>query len=420
MPGSKAKSRLVKNTAYLYALTFSSQIINLCTIPYQTRVLTPEMYGVVGFTVSLMNIFSLVLNFGFLYSATKVVAENSNDKQCLSKTYTAVAVIKTTIGVVLALILGTAIMFVPFLREYSVLVMLYYLGYFFAAMLPDYLYRGVERMGAITIRIVLIRLASAAAIFILLKSDSDVLVLPLAMIAGNLIAFAFCLWFDSVKLGVKFCGVSARYVTSVARDGFPYFVSRAAGTVYQSANAVILSAMYPAQAVVGWFNASDKVLSVVKQVSSPVADSIFPYMVKQRNYKLAIKLMVISAPIIALGCAALFVFADEFCVILFGNQYAFAGDVLRCLIPAMAVIFPTYIICFPVLVPMGLSNYANASTVIGMCVQLASLAILYFFGALNVYSLCLCASASEVVVFVFRLAVMVHFRDRMVINENAD
>lgn len=405
--------KLLKNTAYLYALTFSSQIINICTIPYQTRILSPELYGVVGYAISIMNILSLVMNFGFLYSATQQVAENAEDETYLSKLYSAVLGAKVLLGAALLLILLMATALIPFLREHAALIILYFIGYFLAALLPDFLYRGLERMKAITVRTVLVRLAAAAMIFIFLKSESDVLVLPISMILGNVVAFVACCRYDSLVLGISPCKVSKSLIGTTLKDGFPFFVSRAASTVYQSANALVLGSIYPGSAVVGWFNASDKVLSVVKQVSSPVADSFYPYMVKNKNYKLAVRILALTAPIILVCCVALFIFADEFCLLVFGNQYSEAGDVIRCLIPAMAVIFPTYIICFPILVPMGLSNYANVSTIIGMTVQLALLGILLVSGYFNVYTLCLSASASEVTVFLFRLIVMIAHRKRM-------
>ena len=58
-----AKKKLAKNTIYLYALTFSSQLISLLTIPYQTRVLSPDIYGIVSLFIGVMVVVSLVINF---------------------------------------------------------------------------------------------------------------------------------------------------------------------------------------------------------------------------------------------------------------------------------------------------------------------------------------------------------------------
>lgn len=417
MAGSSSKKRLAKNTFYLYALTISSQVISLMTVPYQTRVLSPETYGVVGFMISIMTVASLFVNFGFMYSATRDVAENAEDKREISRIYTAVLIAKSAIGAVIILFLVTAIVVVPFMREHAALAVLYAVAFIVSVMLPDFMYRGLEKMNVITVRTVTIRLASAALIFLFLHQEEDVLVLPLAMLLGNLVALLACMRYDKNKLGIRLMRVDGGYVLETLRSSFPFFVSRAASTVYQSANAIILGACYPGQAVVGWFNAADKVLTVFKYASSPVADSMYPYMIKNKNYKLAVLLLVTTAPFILGACAVLFVFANDVCALFFGEMYREAGGVLRCLIPAMAVIFPTYLICFPILVPMGLSSQANRSNIIGMAIQLGLLCVLLPTGNLNVYTLCISASLSEVSVFLYRLAIMVRYKERLMLQK---
>ncbi len=410
---SSKKKTLAKNTFFLYAMSLSSQVISLFTVPYQTRILSPELYGTVGFAVSLMLMASLVLNFGFLYSATQRVAENTDDLDYVSKIYTSVFIIKVCLGaIVLVVVLGICSISEA-ARSNPILFLLYYFAYFLAALLPDFLYRGFERMKVVTIRTVSIRLFAAVSIFVFLKSEQDVLVIPGALLIGNAVALLVCLLTDKRSFGVSFCRVRSSFVWRVFADSIPFFASRAASTVYQSANAVILGLFYPGQAVVGWFNAADKGLSAVKMASSPIADSIYPYMVKNKDFALAKKVLLASVPIIVLACVIAFMFADQLCGIVFGEGYEQAGDVLRCLIPAMAVIFPTYIVCFPIMVPMGLAKQANMSTVFGMCLQLALLAALVVSGTLNVYSLCICASVSEVSVFLFRITNVIVHRDRI-------
>lgn len=311
------------------------------------------------------------------------------------------------------LVVLVVLVFSEEMRMYWKLLLLYYAAFVLAGFLPDFLYRGLEQMRTITIRTVVVRLLSAALIFIFLKTENDVLVLPFSLLIGNLIALLVCFWYDRHILGVSFCRVEFRNVQNAFRAGAPFFASRIASTVYQSGNAVILGVLYPGQVQVGWYAAADKVLTVVKQISSPVADSIYPYMVKKNDYKLAIKVMLFAAPIIVIASGLLFIFADQVSLFVFGAGYETAGDVIRCLIPAMAVIFPTYIICFPILTPMGLSSYANMSNVIGMVLQIIFLIVLFFLGGLNVYSVCICASISEVTVFLFRLFIMIKFRSRM-------
>lgn len=105
-----------------------------------------------------------------------------------------------------------------------------------------------------------------------------------------------------------------------------------------------------------------------------------------------------------------FILAEPICIWLFGTEYAEAGNVLRCLLPILLVILPTYILCFPVMVPLGLSKWANMSNVVGMIIQILGLSILIVIGKLNIYTLCILSSTTEVMVFLFRLIVVIFYK----------
>ena len=67
---------LLKNTVMLTILQLSTYLLALITIPYQTRVLGPEVYGVLGVATAVMVYFNLIIDFGFLLSATSSVSAN--------------------------------------------------------------------------------------------------------------------------------------------------------------------------------------------------------------------------------------------------------------------------------------------------------------------------------------------------------
>ena len=73
--------------------------------------------------------------------------------------------------------------------------------------------------------------------------------------------------------------------------------------------------------------------------------------------------------------------------------------------PAIVVIFPTYIICFPVLNSLGLSKYANFSNILGAIIQGIILCIIIISDSVNVYSICISSSFTEVIVFLYRFII---------------
>lgn len=407
---NSSKRILLKNTLFLYILTFSSQVLGLITIPYQTRVLSPEMYGVVGVALSVMTFISLVLDFGVILSVTPKVASHADDIAYISRIYGNVFLLKGVIALACGAVLAFVCLSSPYYRQFFVLYALYYIAYVAAAMLPDYLYRGLEQMKVITVRTVSIRAFATACTFVFLHSDADVLALPACLLTGNAAALVICLRYDRRTFGIRPVRPTFSAVKELIGDSLPFFFSRISSTVYSTANPIVLNAFFSGMPVVGFYAASEKFLSVSKSVVSPIADSLYPYMVKNKDFCLVKKVLLVTMPFILLGSGVLFIFADQICAFVFGVGYESAGMIVRCLLPAIMVIVPSYIICFPVLVPLGLSAQANFSNFIGLCVQLASLAFLVLTGNLTVYTVCLATSAAEVSVFLYRVIAVARYR----------
>ena len=81
---------LLKNTMMLYILQFSTYFFGFIVVPYETRVLGPVIYGMVGAAMAAMIYFQNVIDFGFILSGTADVALHREDKGYLSRLFTAV------------------------------------------------------------------------------------------------------------------------------------------------------------------------------------------------------------------------------------------------------------------------------------------------------------------------------------------
>ena len=70
---------LLKNTMMLQILQFSTYILALIAVPYETRVLGPEGYGILGAATAIMVYFQLVVDFifQFLNAVTRVCTDKN-------------------------------------------------------------------------------------------------------------------------------------------------------------------------------------------------------------------------------------------------------------------------------------------------------------------------------------------------------
>lgn len=407
------KSKLLKNTIYLYLLAFSSQLLNLITIPYQTRIFGPEIYGMVGFAISIMSYVQLILDFGFILSGTESVSSHENDRDYLSKIFSIITTYKIICGIILIVIVFVLCQIIPSFKNVSLLILLYSIAYWVNALLPDYIYRGLEQMKQITIRTVFVKVVFTILIFVFIHNDSDYILLPVLLLIGNIIAVIIS-WINIYKeYGIIYTFFDVQMFKQEVLKSLPFFCSRIASTAYQATNTFILGLYFNGQKIVGYYSSADKIVSLSKSVSSPIADSLYPYMLKNRNYLLIKRILLLYFCLAIVGAPIVFIFAENISVILFGEGYEAVGNIIRCLLPTLLVVFPTYVICFPVLNPMGLSNYANMSNIIGAVLQIVLLIVLIISNNINVYTICISSSITETSVFLFRLAVWIKNRHLM-------
>ena len=151
---------------------------------------------------------------------------------------------------------------------------------------------------------------------------------------------------------------------------------------------------------------------------SPVADSLYPYMVKNRDFKLIKKVLLIAEPVIILGCLIVFIFAEPLCVWFFGAEYGPVAPILRVMLPILVLILPSYILGFPTLTAMGLSKHANYSVIFGSCIHVINLAVLYFSGHMNGITLAALITVAETLILGYRIVVIWLHRDLLKTSES--
>lgn len=407
---SNSKKLLLKNTILLYILQFSSQFFALITIPYQTRILGPEIYGRIGFIMSIMMYVQLILDFGFLLSATAKVSLHRDDPTYLNKIYTIVLLTKIILSVVLVIPIIFIGYIVPRLHSDILLLYIFYIAYVINALSPDFFYRGIENMKVITVRTLFIKFLFTIFIFIFLKSPSDYYAVPVLTLIGNLMALISILIYTKKEYHIKMVYVTRREIIIEIKETLPFFISRIASTLYTATNTFVLGIYYPIGPVVGYYTSTDKLVSAVKGFVSPVADSLYPYMMKKKDFKLIKKVIIITTPFIIFAALAGFMFSNKICAFLFGVDYIAAGNILKLLIPVMMVILPSYILAFPTLNPLGLSKYANKSNVYGALFQMIGLIFLALVNKISVYSICILTSITECLILFYRVMVVIRYK----------
>ena len=80
------KKTMVLNTIYMYILSFAKLVIPLVSLPYLTKVLSVNCIGGVSFVKSFVSYAQVIVDFGFVLSATKDIVALIKKKESPNKT----------------------------------------------------------------------------------------------------------------------------------------------------------------------------------------------------------------------------------------------------------------------------------------------------------------------------------------------
>ena len=392
--------KIVNNTIMLMIFNITKIIMPFITLPYLTRVLTTDTYGVVTYAKTVMTYMQIFVDFGFVLSATKdiVKVKDNKEKMALVIGDTMIArVILGLIGFIIILILGVSL---PILRANILYTILSYIVVFLSIFLMDFLFRGIERMHVITIRFIVMKTISTVLTFFFIKDDSDILLIPILDILSSLVAIILVFWeIKKMKVGVKFTKV--KNALSSIKDSFIYFLSNVASTSFNALSTIIIGIFISATDVAYW-GVCMQIIGTIQACYTPISDGIYPEMIKSKNINLIRKVIKIFLPVVTLGCILAYFLAVPGLWILGGDEYLAAVPIFRILIPALFFGFFSIIYGWPTLGVIGKTKETTISTVVSIVINIILLGILVLTNSFTLVNIAIVRTLTEVILFATR------------------
>ena len=273
----KDHGRIIENFFSLSVLNGISFLFPLITIPYLTRVLGVEKFGLWSFAFAIIQYFIIFTSFGFAYSATQQISVNQTNRRKISDIFSAVITVKLMISVLCWFVLMALILFTDqFRRDY--LIFIYSFGMVIGdALVPVWLFQGMEKMKFITIVNFASKLVFTVLIFVFVRSEADLLIVPIFNTLGFLIAgiISFVIAYRIFKLKLVWPKLSE--IKIQMKEAWPIFVSTFSINLYRYANVPLLGFLTN-MTMVGYYASAEKVIKGVQSLITPLSDALFPYM----------------------------------------------------------------------------------------------------------------------------------------------
>ena len=404
----QSKRRLVSNTIYMYILSFAKLIIPLISLPYLTKVLSVQYIGGVSFVKSFVSYTQVIVDFGFVLSATKDLVALIKNKENPNKTIGNTIYAQMLLCAVAIVGMLICVLTIDALAGFELYAMLSIIPVVLSVFLFEYVFRAYEKMEKITLRFVVMRSIALILTIIFVKDDSQIILMPIFDIISMIVAIGL-VHFQMKKLGVKcdFSFLRFKQAVNSLRRSWVYGVSNFITTAFTLLNTVVIGIMLTKECVAYW-TVAFQFMSAINAMYTPIISSVYPVMLKERNLKTIHQIMAIFMPIIILGSVAIYFLSDWFVITVFGDVYKYSGTVIRWIIPVVIATFPSLLYGWPCLSVINKEKTNTVIAVIGAVIQVVGIVILITTGAFSLINLAIvrgvveCLVAISRVVFVYR------------------
>lgn len=403
LTNSEDKKRLFGNFLSLSGLQIFTYILPLVTLPYLVRVIGVEKYGLVMFAQSFIMFFNILVDYGFNLSATREISVNRDDKNKITEIYSSVMTIKLLLLAVSFIVLCLLVFSIDKFAPDAEIYLLTFLMVVGQALFPIWYFQGMERMKYITIINIFSKVIFTVAIFGFVQKESDYWLVPVLNGLGVCVGSIYALWLIRTSFKQKLEFQSFNKITTHFKDSTQFFLSRVGASAYTSANVFILG-LVTSNAMVGYYSIAEKLYGAIQGLYGPIAQSLYPYIAKERNVTLFKKIFIFIVCLNTLGMTFLF-FADELIFkILFGNEVGQESVwVFNIFLITNLIVVPSILIGHPLLGALGFIKYANMSVIYASIFHLLCLTLLYLNGLVSIYSVSVLIVFTELTNFSYRV-----------------
>lgn len=366
-------------TNYLLNLinTVSGLLFPLITFPYASRILMAEGIGTFQFFDTTIGYILIITSLGIPLYAVRAVAKVRDNPVERSKTATEILILHALLTIAAYLCVFIVACTVSRIKADIPLFLIVSASLFFTAIGAQWFYQAIEDFRYITIRSVLVKIAAAAALFIFVKTKSDLLwyaaVNTGATVGNNLFNF-----FRLRKyISFKGFGLHELHPGKHLGRSLKVFPLNLIISVYLLLDVQMLGYLNT-EASIGYYTAATKLTKMSLGIVTALGAVLLPrfsHLVHQKReaeFKdLGNKAISFTAALTLPMTAGLILLADPIILTFSGSGYRPSILTLQIIAPITFFIGFSSFIGMQILYPLGKENLVIAATAAGAAVNVA-------------------------------------------------
>ncbi|HRE58355.1 MAG TPA: oligosaccharide flippase family protein [Candidatus Kapabacteria bacterium] len=256
---------VLENFLSLSSIHVLGQLAMLVLVPFVTRKLGIEKFGITSFGISFVMIFQFVTVYGFNNSASRKAALHKHDHSYIQRLYSSVSVAKLLLCILAAIAYFTFIFTTPqqqfaaYKGLYAVLF-LYVIG---ESLFPMWLLMGLEEMRFLGILNFISRIAMVIATLLCINSPDDYVLYAgfttISFLINGILGSGLVLF----KLKIRPTMPQFDEIKEVFREGLPVFLSLVSIYTYTSCRIIILG-LFADENTIGQYAVGERISNALQ------------------------------------------------------------------------------------------------------------------------------------------------------------
>ena len=370
------RSVVFRNFTSLGLMQIANYIVPIIVIPYVAHVLGVEKFGIVSYAQNIAAYLTLLVNFGFDYTAARNIALNRDNKEKVNKIFWSVMTMKMVLFVVSLLLLWSY-------SAYNVRIETDPLLFFYAALynlglllFPNWYFQGIEKMGWISIINCIIKILGAVLVFLFIHREGDYRLYVFLYSFSFIIGGCWSLWhiFRHFPISVRYFSFGDK---SLLKESFPIFLNLSFSSVY-SLFGITFIGLYFTDYEVGIYSGGYRIImAVVQVVTGSLTMALFPAISRrfqnfEDGWRYFCRCLFVSGVGAACVSFLLLLFAPLAVKILLGSLYQSSIPVVQAMFLMPFLVTMSSLLTVQGIYGLRLQRF---SPLIGICCMLVSLCL---------------------------------------------
>jgi len=333
--------RILLNTVSLLAGNIVTNIAGFAAIVYLARVLQPENFGKLNFAIAFVAYFILIANMGLpLFGTREIARAKDKIKEYLEN----ICSLRLSLAFIGFLILLGITFLIDKPAETKYLILLYGLEMIPSALIIDWVFQAVERMGYISFGRIISSMSYLMLVLCFIASPKQLLLIPCFKVFGTFLLAGFLVLIFFRKFGPPKFNFASMEWKNIVRGSLPIGFSLLMAQIFYNIDTVMLGFMRSNEEI-GYYNSAYMFIMFLIISVGAYHNAVYPlmsdyFMTSLPSLKLLMenttRLMAILSIPLAIGGTLL---AGPLMNLFFGSEYNEGKIVFQILIWAVLIIY---------------------------------------------------------------------------------